>query len=81
MTITLEELKELRELKYDLDSVIAMLRRKRYAKENYRHFFIVKGGRNFCEFCGQAYRFENSDSRCMPERITSDSTTAEGRLG
>lgn len=48
----------------EIEGVIAMLEAKKRAYTKHLHWFVIKEGRNFCEFCNQQYNFSTSDNYC-----------------
>lgn len=73
--IELSEIKALRELGHNIDTLITLLEKKQSMKMQNRHWFVFQDGRNVCEFCGCPYAFATSDSICNPNPPASPAQT------
>jgi len=62
MNISIEEIKEAAERGHSIGSLILMLEKKNTMLLERRHWFIMKDGRNVCEFCGRLYSFRDSSN-------------------
>jgi hypothetical protein len=63
MNISIEEIKEAAERGHNINTLILMLEKKARLFSEHRHWFIIKDGRNICEFCGCMYVF-GSETMC-----------------
>lgn len=69
MNVSIEEIKEAAERGHSIDTLVAMLEKKASLFSQNRHWFIIKNGRNICEFCGCQYVFggETMCNASVPE--------------
>lgn len=66
MTITLHEIKALKDSGHSIASLIQMLEKKEAMHNQKRHWFIFENGINVCEFCKCQYNFGAAESICSP---------------
>lgn len=64
MDIKLTDIEKALEDEHTLHSFFAMMQRKQVAWENKRHWFVIKDGKNVCDFCGILYNISLPDTFC-----------------